>query len=236
MIELERQRDVGEIIRDAFTVWWASPGRFVLIAIAIIVPIEVAVFGLGLGQLTGPYDEKPSTQMLGLELGVSWLLTTPLLTAMTIRALVSPEISIREAIVRGMELFVPALVVTVMTAALVIGGLLFILPGLFLAVRLAFVVEAVAIDDVRGADALRRSWQLTEGNFWRVLGISIGIYLIASGVSALIGLPFTGIARNADAEGIALAGAILGNVITLPVTVIASTLLFFDLRARQAAA
>jgi hypothetical protein len=236
VIELERQRDVGEIIRDAFTAWWASPGRFVLIAIAIIVPIEVAIFGLGLGQLTGPYDDKPSTQMLGLELAVSWLLTTPLLTAMTIRALVSPEISIREAIVRGMELFVPALVVTVMTAALVIGGLfLLILPGLFLAVRLAFVVEAVAIDEVSGEQALRRSWQLTDGNFWRVLGISVGIYLIASGVSALISLPFTGIARNADAQGIALAGTILGSVITLPVTVIASTLLFFDLRARQSA-
>lgn len=236
MIELERPRDVGEIIRDAFTVWWASPGRFVVIALAVILPIEIAIFGLGLGQLTGPYDEEPSTQVLGLELGVSWLLTTPLLTAMTIRALVSPEISIREAIVRGMELFVPALVVTAMTAVAVIGGLfLLVLPGIFLAVRLAFVVEAVAVDDLRGGEALRRSWLLTDRNFWRVLGISVGIYLIASGVSALIALPFTGIARNADAQGIALAGTILGNVITLPLTVIASTLLFFDLRARQSA-
>lgn len=235
MIELERQRDVGEIIRDAFTLWWASPLRFVLIAIAVIVPIEVAIFGLGLGQLSGPYDEKPSTQMLALEVGVSWLLTTPLLTAMTIRALVSPEISIREAIIRGTELFVPALVVTVMTAALVIGGLVLILPGIFLAVRLAFVVEAVAIDDLRAGEALRRSWQLTDRNFWRVLGISVGVYLIVGVVSSLIAFPFASIARNADAQGIALAGTILGNVITLPVTVIAMTLLFFDLRARQAA-
>jgi len=118
----------------------------------------------------------------------------------------------------------------------VIGGLfLLVLPGIFLAVRLAFVVEAVAVDDLRGGEALRRSWLLTDRNFWRVLGISVGIYLIASGVSALIALPFTGIARNADAQGIALAGTILGNVITLPLTVIASTLLFFDLRARQSA-
>jgi len=234
VIELERPRDVGEIIRDAFRVWWAGPGRFVVIAIAVILPIEVVIFGLGLGQLRGPYEDDPSREVMGLELGVSWLLTTPLLTAMTIRALVAPEIGIREAIVRGTELFLPALVVTVMTAVVVVGGLfVLILPGIFLAVRLAFVVEAVAIDDARAGEALRRSWQLTDGNFWRVLGISLGIYLIAAGIAAVIALPFDGIARNADAQVWALAGRIIGSVITLPVTVIASTLLYFDLRARQ---
>jgi hypothetical protein len=236
VIELERRREIDEIIRDAFTVWWASPGRFVLIAIAVIVPIEVAIFGLGLGQLTGPYDDKPTTQVLALEAGVSWLLTTPLLTAILVQALVAPESSTREAIVRGLELFVPAVAVTAMTAALVIAGLfVFILPGIFVAVRLAFVVEALVIDGVRGGEALRRSWQVTDRSFWRVLGISLGFYLVAGGVSALIQLPFAGIARNADAQGAALAGTVVGNVITLPVVVIAMTLLFFDLRARQAA-
>lgn len=236
MIDLERRRDVGEILRDAVALWAARWRTFLVIAIVVVVPIELIIFGIGLGELTDHYDADVSTRMLLLEVGVSWLLTTPLLTAMTIRALVEPERGAREAIVRGMELFVPALAVTIVATAAVIGGLfLLVLPGIFLAVRLAFVVEAVAVDDVRGAEALRRSWDLTSANFWRVLGITLLIMFLASAASQLVLLPFTEWASSADRQGIALAGTIIGAVITQPLVVIGSALLFFDLRARHSA-
>jgi hypothetical protein len=234
-LELDRTRDIAAILRDAIALWQSRWRVFLLIAIAVIVPVEVAIFGVGLGEISDRFDADTSRQMLLLEAGVSWLLTTPLLTTMTMRALVDQQTGAREAITRGLELFLPALLVTVIvTAAGVVGLFLLIVPGVIVLIRLAFVVEIVAVEDLRGADAVRRSWLLSDGNFWRILGITIGVYLLTGAAEQLVLFPFAEIARAVDSQALVLLGTIIGDVIALPIATIALALLFFDLRARQA--
>jgi hypothetical protein len=87
--EIERPRDAGEIIRDAFALYRAHPLAYLLIAFVVVVPVDIAVFGIGLGQLGGSYDSERSTGMLLLQVGVTLLVVTPLLTTMVIRALLA---------------------------------------------------------------------------------------------------------------------------------------------------
>jgi len=65
--------------------------------------------------------------------------------------------------------------------ALVVGLLLFIIPGVYLLVRLS-LVEPVAVQErVSGTTAMRRSYALTEGHFWLVFRLGIvllGVFIV----------------------------------------------------------
>ena len=79
------------------------------------------------------------------------------------------------------------------TAAMV-AGLLFLLVlllipiGIFLQVKLLYIVPAVAIEQRGGLDGIKRSWQLTRGAFWRTLGYYLVAGLAVGAVGYLISL------------------------------------------------
>ncbi|MEZ5089548.1 MAG: hypothetical protein R2719_07370 [Micropruina sp.] len=39
--------------------------------------------------------------------------------------------------------------------------------AIFLSVKLLYIVPAVALEQLGGIDAMKRSWRLTKGGFWR---------------------------------------------------------------------
>lgn len=66
---------------------------------------------------------------------------------------------------------VPALaVVAVQSIAAIAGGLLFILPGLWLLARLSVALPIIATETDDPLAALRQSWDLTRGHALRILG------------------------------------------------------------------
>jgi hypothetical protein len=227
-VNLERTRTLAELLGDAFTLYGAHFRRLMLAAVLVIVPVELVVSGIGLGQLTGRFDDHVGQAELVVG-SVEWLIVTLLITSMVIYTLRdSPE-----PIQAGLEAFAPVLVVAVLTAAAIFGGfLLLVVPGLIFAVRLAFTTQSVVVEGHRGPGALKRSWELTRGSFWRVFGVLLVAGLLTSLASTLIALPFTGVARAADREAIALVGTIVGECLTLPLLAIIATLLYFDLRVR----
>ena len=64
-----------------------------------------------------------------------------------------------------------------------VGLIFLVVPGLFAAIRFAVAAPVAAIEHVSWPDAIRRSIQLTRGNFWRVLGVlaiqGVLTYLVA---------------------------------------------------------
>ena len=67
--------------------------------------------------------------------------------------------------------------------AIMIGFVLFFLPGLFLAVCFLFVIFAVGVEDRGVLGALKRSWSLSKGNRLR-----LAVIVIFSGISgSLVG-------------------------------------------------
>lgn len=70
--------------------------------------------------------------------------------------------------------FLSAVVVSLVLGIVIpIGFLLFVVPGLFLAVSFQFAIFAIAVEDAGPLTALRRSWQLASGNRWRLLALVI---------------------------------------------------------------
>ncbi|QIG38285.1 hypothetical protein G5T42_01325 [Microbacterium sp. 4R-513] len=79
-------------------------------------------------------------------------------------------------------------------AAVVVGVLLGLaaLPVVWwLMVKLALVPSAIIIERATIGDALGRSWRLTRGRFWPILGIIVLLNLIFWGISQVVSIPFS---------------------------------------------
>ncbi|MFI6596188.1 glycerophosphoryl diester phosphodiesterase membrane domain-containing protein [Nonomuraea sp. NPDC050536] len=125
--------------------------------------------------------------------------------------------------------------------------LLYIVYVLFFNTRFALAAPAVVLEGLGPLQAMRRSWNLVNGDFWRVLGILILTSLLAGLVGGILGFPFTlagtfigvlggGGAGTAILTAILIAvGGTLTNMITLPFEAGVSGLLYADRRMRSEA-
>lgn len=82
-----------------------------------------------------------------------------------------------------------------------VGFLLLILPGIYLAVRLQFYMYLVVEHENMGPiEALKKSMKMTEGIFWKLFGFGLVIGIInligflLLGIGLLVTLPLSGIA------------------------------------------
>jgi hypothetical protein len=104
--------------------------------------------------------------------------------------------------------------------------------------RWAVVIPSIIVEDLGATQGLRRSWRLTAGSFWRILGVLVVAFLLTFFVAQLPGLTL----RYA-VELIAPISAItpvvdtvisqLSHVIALPLSMAITVLLYYDLRARK---
>ena len=111
----------------------------------------------------------------------------------------------------------------------------------FLTVKFAFTSSAVVLEGLGPVDAMKRSWSLSKGSFWRILGriLLIGIVttLITSVLGAIVGAILGVGANAADSLGLLVAfsaflGALLSAVV-IPVQSSFYTLMYLDERMRK---
>ncbi len=78
---------------------------------------------------------------------------------------------------------------------------LFVIPGVYLYVKLYFIPLVMLDDGVGPAVALRKSWQMTRGNFWPILTVVCinGIIQILAIPSIIGAIPATGYANTVRA-------------------------------------
>lgn len=98
------------------------------------------------------------------------------------------------------------LFVTVLLWLIIGVGFVFLfIPGIFLAVKLQFAKTLVIDQDMKALDAIKKSWSMTEGNFWNLLGYVLVVVLINFAGALLLGI---------------------GLLITVPTTMLASIHLY----------
>jgi hypothetical protein len=140
------------------------------------------------------------------------------------------------------------------TVFAVVGAVLVFLAllvaGVFVSVRLTFAASAATLEQNRPVAALRRSWLLTRGSWWRIAGISLLVSLILSAVNqllqTLVGVVVgAGMALSAVPGGDPSVAALVGTVsvaavltvagysLTMPLSYFATTLLYVDERIRR---
>ena len=111
----------------------------------------------------------------------------------------------------------------------------------FLTVKFAFTSSAVVLEGLGPVDAMKRSWSLSKGSFWRILGriwlIGIVTTLITSVLGAIVGAILGVGANAADSLGLLVAfsafvSALLSAVV-IPVQSSFYTLMYLDERMRK---
>ena len=239
-LELERQRDLGDLLGTALTLYLRNFGTLFAIGVAVSLTVNGIVLGVGLEEIWAEYDDSPSDGETLVVLATS-LLTNPLILAMTIFVLRDREsgqaTSAGSAIQRGLDAFPPLLVAVVLAAAGVgVGLLLLVVPGVYLAIRWLFVVQAVVIEGLRGTAALSRSGDLVRGSWWRVFGVALVTALLTALPGLPVGIALDAAAESADRAVIVLVGQVGLEALFAPFSALVVTLLYFDLRARARAA
>jgi hypothetical protein len=237
-LQLRQPRDVGALFRESLRVFFAHAWLFILLSAAVVIPVEVAVEGIGLEMLTSSYDDSPPLAESAVPTVVGFLVMTPIITAICIYALHSiaegQNPSPGRVLVAGFEAFTPLFGAVVLAAiGIALGFIVLILPGVYLAVRWYFVPQAVVIGGARGPDALTRSSQIVQGFWWRTFGLVLLANIAIAIPGFLLLTPFTAIAESTDRSVWSLVGTILTTAVTTPFVALYSTLLYYDLLARR---
>ena len=111
----------------------------------------------------------------------------------------------------------------------------------FLTVKFAFTSSAVVLEGLGPVDAIKRSWSLSKGSFWRILGriwlIGIVTGLISAVLGGIVGAIVGVGAAAADSVGMLVAfsaflSALLSAVV-IPVQSSFYTLMYLDERMRK---
>jgi hypothetical protein len=237
---LERDRDLARLLDDTVALYRRYLAAALALAAAVVIPVEIAVSGIGLGELTSSYDDKPSSEALGFASLVSVLITTPLVTGMLVRLVLADERepgeqrSVARAAAEGLESFGPLVgAVLLATLGVLLGFVALVVPGVILAVRWVVVAPAVVVEGRRGTAALRRSWELVTGHSWWTFGVMIVTGLIVGVLGIVLSIPFDALAKSADSQALTLIGTIVSQIVGLPFSAFATALLYFTLKARH---
>ena len=232
-IDLDRTRSVGDILWSALRLYGDYPWLFWTLALAVMVPWDLAKLAItGAGPFGHAHHEgfleRESFELLGDTLVVA------LISALHAHAVVvigkgrRPHLG--SVAWRGMRIL-PMVGAAAVTAGVgtELGFFTLLIPGIVLWIRLIVVAQAAAIEQAGIRPALRRSWRLTRGREWDVLGLVFAIEVPVGAVSsgALILTTGSGTSAGAVALGIVI------NTVLASFSALTTALLYFDLRARQ---
>ncbi len=111
--------------------------------------------------------------------------------------------------------------------------------AIWISIRLLLAPCAIAIEKAGPIQAIRRSWRLSKGQFWRILGIyllaSILISMAASTVSSVFSFVILLIGMANMEVGLIAAtvvSTVISAVLSVPLTAAVVTLLYVDARIR----
>jgi hypothetical protein len=93
-----------------------------------------------------------------------------------------------QIVARGFAVALPVIVIAIaFSIIMTIGMMLLVVPGIFVIVVFAVTVPAYVVEKPGIVGSFRRSWNLTKGNRWRVLGILVILMVILAIVGMVIG-------------------------------------------------
>ena len=159
----------------------------------------------------------------------------------------------------GVAVLVPVVIAVVVLALLhltpvavllgVLGGIGCLVFEVLLVIRLSLTLPALVLERISPATAIKRSWQLSHGSFWRLFGIILLTWIIVGITADVLAIPFTiiggivgggsggllGTAATTSVTALIIGaiGTVLAGTITRPVSAGVNVLLYVDLRMRR---
>lgn len=244
-----RSQGLGEILSNAFNIYKSNAANLLLIVAIVVVPLSF--IGALLTEVAASPEEttveilgqpvtvaEPRTfavviaaAIIAVAIGVViWAISEAAIVRGASQATIGDSVDIEASYRWGLKRFGSVLLVAVLVGLMVaIGFVLLIIPGIIFIVFLSVSIPALVIENRRGREAMRRSWNLVSGNFWHALVVILVAAIITGVVSGLIG------AIGGSNWFVRWIFTAIGQIVTVPFTAIVTVLLYLDLRARKEA-
>jgi hypothetical protein len=241
-------KGVGDILNAAFTLYkdnWKAFFKIVAIVAVPLVLVTRAIIALSFSSGSGI-----AVALGALLAALAAFLISNVLTGAITRAgagaavglPVDVDATFKYALARlgsilwisllaALAVLLPIIVITLLFAAIhlvVLAILIDIALGFFLFVKFAAALPSLIVEDRRGTDTLSRSWELTAGHFWHVLGALVVAAIITGIVGSILQALF-----GFDGWVVQAIGGAVSQIVTAPFTALVTILLYLDLRARK---
>jgi hypothetical protein len=235
-------RRIGEILSTALQLYRRHWRTLMAIAAVVVVPLTLLQYGIGHWvrshgqQLHDPVAVSTSfwaVASASLLAALVGLLLYQVLTGAITRTIATEvagqDLGVEQSYRFGFARLGPILVVSILVGlATLLGLIVFVIPGIYIGVRLAVSIQALVIEGRRGTEAMRRSWDLVGGHWWHAAFTLLVAALITGVVNAVITAPF-----SAGAWFIQGVAAAVATIVTMPYGALVGVLLYLDLRARR---
>jgi hypothetical protein len=221
---MDRKLDTATVLERMLDAYRAQAALFLPAALVVFVPLAIVV------ALTRGRGAGTGVAVLAAVLG---LIANFAYQGIVVEAVRDIQDGVRDFTVGGVLRTVapalgPLIVVAILTGiGLAIGFVALVIPFLVLLAWWALVVPVVVIERPPVLATFGRSRELVRGNGWRVFGIVVVLIVIQQLLAQVLGTVAVG--ALGDRAGNAVAGLVV-NVFVAPLSAIATTLMFLDLR------
>jgi len=167
---------IGEILSTAFRLYQRHWRTLLTIAAVVVVPITLLHYLLGdLVRTQGESTRDGVVETATWAAGIAWLLAalagilmylvlTGAITRAVAAEVAGQDPSVEQSYRFGFHRLGSVLLVSVLVGLATIGGLiLFIIPGIYIGIRLCVSIEALVVEGRRGTEAMGRSWGWSAG-------------------------------------------------------------------------
>jgi hypothetical protein len=230
-VDVSSERSLAQLLGLAVDLYRRYPLYFMLLAIGVVLPYDLAVLAAA---HRGPFGGSDR----GFELFVPanaahLLLIAPLISALLARAVFvlseGRTLDLQQITIYGLRVL-PTVIVTQVICYLGIGlaTVFLIIPGILLGLRWCVVSPVVALENEGSFGAMGRSGRLAAGHYWRIFRLTIMVegmlVAVAFGVHAL---PLGG-----NSSVVMMVLEVIVQIAMACYVALCLTVLYFDLWAR----
>lgn len=232
---------IGRVGSRTFEVLGRNFVNFFVLAVLAVLP--QILFSASIARTYGPTGLAAAVVTKGywlsflgatlLSLVMSFVLQAAL-TYGTIMDLNGRRVSLGEALLAGLKVFLPVALISILFGlGFVVGFVLFIVPGLMLLTAWLVVVPVRVAEGTDIVDSFSRSAELTKGHRWPIFGIMV-IYLIGVTVLELVTAPIIALSIGGQLGGWPILSIVLQAIeggVTAVISATGVACIYYELRS-----
>lgn len=239
---------VGSIINGSFDLYRRQARGAWAIVTLIVVPAQIIVWLLIRVSLSsnayarnGTIYTASSTALPTVAIALlgflSAVLTIGALSRLLVEEYTGQPTTWQDSLGYASTHLVPLVALAIVSGILLtIGYILFVVPGIFLTVAWCAAFTILMYEGTGPMHALRRSWDLVKGHWWRTFGALLIGVVIVFGISFLVGLILGGAASSSSLDVVLVLSGIsraVAAILAYPLVAAIAVVLYVNLRSEK---
>jgi len=241
IVPLERPLSTGEVLDVGISLFKASLLRCLPLSLAAVVLGQLpTVYAMLNGRAPSFRDMSPLEALLVLVAGIGNVVVWGAILLRQRGIANGRATTLAQDLGRPLARLLPAAgLILVSVAAIVLGFMLLVVPGVYLLVALMFAYPAMLFDGASVSGSIRASLRLVRGNWWRtsvIVTVALFAFIVFYAVGSVIGVVIAQVAGGGDVGRVFLATSIVGALVGAlfaPFMCAVSLAQFADLRLRS---